>query len=337
MYMKKGVFGMVLLVSSLLIACSKDDDELSGGTELNDGLALGVNYGIAAAYPDDVGLGQHPEVLAFEDFESGEVTIETEEDRYKKFSKVVSTSPLQGKYCGEHSWTDGYEGPTCRYPLPERAHEGERPAYFVRMYIKHSKSFHPYYNTSALASGDYRSVGVKGFGIANESVAPSSEIPDGTNWYNAQVQFVGWGPSVKPQANDKFLWVGHLYSYNAYPNDATALVGEKLKVNGTSDGQPAHRFSAYAEPFTYLSFDRWYCYEMGLYLNTPGEHDGEARFWIDGVLQSRTVNMRYRDIEELLPMYVHLNMHRTTAGFSHTMKRYVDNIVIARKYIGPMK
>ncbi len=335
--MKKVVYGIVLLVSSLFLSCSKEEGQPTGGLGFNDGLALGVNYGIAAAYPSDVGLENHPEVLAFEDFEAGEVTIPTEDDRYKKFVKVVGTAPRHGKYCGEHSWSDGYEGPTCRYPIPERAHEGERPAYFVRMYIKHTESFHPYYKASAPASGDYRSVGVKGFGIANESVAPASEIPDGTNWYNAQVQFVGWGPSVKPQSNNKFLWVGHLYSYNAYANEARAMVGEKLKVSESSNGEPAYRFSAYAEPFTYLSFDRWYCFEIGLYLNTPGQHDGEARFWIDGVLQSRTVNMRFRDVEELLPMYVHLNMHRTTPYFAHTMKRYVDNIVIAREYIGPMK
>jgi hypothetical protein len=335
--MKKDVFVIVLLVSSFVLACSKEDDQLIGGLGFNDGLAPGVNYGLASAFASDKGLGNHPEVLAFEDFEAGEVTIYTEENRYEKFAKVVGTAAFEGNYCGEHSWSEGYEGPTCRYPIPERAHEGERPAYFVRMYMKHTQSFHPYHNKQAPPSGDYRSVGVKGFGIANESVPPSSEIPDGTNWYNAQVQFVGWGPSVKPQANNKYLWVGHLYSYNAYPNEARAMVGNELKVNKSSNGQPDCRFSAYGDPFTYLSFDRWYCFEIGLYLNTPGKNDGEARFWIDGVLQSRTVNMRYRDIEELLPMYVHLNMHRTTPHFAHTMKRYVDNIVIARAYIGPMK
>jgi hypothetical protein len=74
-----------------------------------------------------------------------------------------------------------------------------------------------------------------------------------------------------------------------------------------------------------------------LYLNTPGENDGEARFWIDGVLQSRATNMRFRDLEDLTPEYVQLNLHRTTDNFPQTMVRYVDNIVIATRYIGPVK
>lgn len=76
--------------------------------------------------------------------------------------------------------------------------------------------------------------------------------------------------------------------------------------------------------------------EVGLYLNTPGRHDGEARFWIDGVLQSRVTHIRYRDIEELMPNQTHLNLHRTTENVPHTMYRGTDNIVLSTRYIGPV-
>jgi hypothetical protein len=182
-----------------------------------------------------------------------------------------------------------------------------------------------------------RGVGVKGFGIYCEKVGASATTPcDGTNWYDVAVQFVGWGPSSKPEANDGFLWVGHMYSYNPYPEQALAALGTIL-VTDPATGDRPYRFSSYADPFLYIGFGDWHCYETGLYLNTPGENDGEARFWIDGVLQSRTTNMRFRDIEDLYPTHMHLNLHRTTEDFPQTMLRWADNIVLASRYIGPVR
>lgn len=326
---------MLSLQLLFCLGCSTDND-ISVPDYFEQGLNDGVNYGLAAKHPGDDGIVNDPFVLAFENFESGEVLIPTEEDRYKNNVNVVSHNSFTGKYSGEHLWRQGFNGPTCRYVIPESAHNEERPAYFVRMYIKHTSSFHPYYGSVPPAEGDYASVGVKGFGIANESVSPSSEVPDGTNWYNVQCQFVGWGPSVKPEANDKYLWVGHLYSYNPDAGRAIPVIGDELRISNEKPNGNSTRFSAYADPFTYLEFDRWYCFEVGLYLNSPGKYDGEARFWIDGILQSRTTNICFRNEKDLYPMYVHLNLHRTTEQFPHNMIRYVDNIVIANRYIGPV-
>ena len=146
---------------------------------------------------------------------------------------------------------------------------------------------------------------------------------------------MGWGPSQKPQANDGYLWVGHLYSYNPYPEESLAALGT-LNITDPDVGSSPYRFSSYADPFFYIDFGGWHCYEVGMYLNTPGRHDGEARFWIDGVLQSRVTHIRYRDLESLMPTDMHLNLHRTTEDFAHTMTRWTDNIVLATRYIGPV-
>lgn len=294
------------------------------------GLAPGVNWGLAVDYLDDVGISDHPDVFAAEDFEAGEVTIITEEDRYAQNVTVVASEAYTGTYAGEHRWPEGLNGPTCRYPLSQDAHGGEmRPAYFLRMAFKFDPSFHP---------GDVsRGVGVKGFGIYCELGPSGVNVPcDGTNWYDAAVQFVGWGPSQKPEANDGYLWVGHLYSYNPYPDLAVAALGEIL-VSDPAVGDRPYRFSSYADPFWYLRFGDWHTYEVGLYLNTPEKRDGEARFWIDGILQSRVVGMGYRDVEALYPTSMHLNLHRTTESFPQDMVRWADNIVLARRYIGPVK
>jgi len=315
------------VISLLLIfgACSKDDNSYVKPPGYDDGLADGVNLGLAAKYPGDKGIEKDPDVLAIENFEAGEVTINTEYDRYKKNVDVVNSDKYTGVFCGRHEWPEGLNGPTCRYPIPGKAHQGQNPAYFVRMYLKYDKSFHP--------GNGMEPVGVKGFGIYNES--KTGEPCDGTNWYCVSCQFVGWGPSAKPEANDKYLWFGHLYSYNPAPGDAYAQMGS-IKISNPSIGDKPYRFSIYSDPFKYIKFDKWYCYELGLYLNTPGENNGEARFWIDGVLQSRATNMRFRDLENLKPEYVQLNLHRTTENFPQTMIRYADNIVIATRYIGPV-
>jgi len=295
-----------------------------------EGLAPGVNWGLAQSYPNDVGIASDPHVLASEDFEAGEVTITTEEDRYKLNVRVVDTEHYTGNYAGEHAWPEGLNGPTTRFPLPPGSDGGEEhPAWFMRMCFKYDSSFHP---------GDLTlGVGVKGFGIYCENVPANVNTPcDGTNWYDASVQFVGWGPSSKPEANDGFLWVGHLYSYNPYPEVAVAAPGT-VEVSDPAAGDEPYRFSSYADPFLYIRFGDWHCYEAGLYLNTPGAFDGEARFWIDGILQSRVVAMRYRDVDGLLPTHMHLNLHRTTEAFPQTMIRWADNIVLADRYIGPVR
>lgn len=294
----------------------------------SEGLAEGVNWGLAAAYPDDVGISENPYVLGAEDFETGAVTIPTEEDRYAANVEVVDEQAYTGRYSARHTWPEGLNGPTCRFPLLAEAHLDEQPAYFVRMCFRFDASFHP----GDLSLG----VGVKGFGVYSEDIgANDDDRCDGTNWYDVAIQFVGWGPSQKPEANDGFLWVGHLYSYNPAPDRAVASLGE-LNVTEAADGGAPYRFSVYADPFRYLKFDEWNCFEVGLYLNTPGFSDGEARLWQDGVLISRVTHLRYRDVPELVPTSAHLNLHRVTENFPHEMIRWADNIVIARRYIGPV-
>lgn len=283
----------------------------------DEGLLPGVNPGLAAEYPDDQGIVSHPAVYGAEDFESGSVLLATEEDRLVANLTVVDDEVYTGRYAARFDWPEGLNGPTTRYLLAADPADNRDDTYFVRACYNFDASFHPVDQDLG--------VGVKGFGIYAEGPSTTDE-----NWYNASIQFVGWGNSSKPEANDGYLWVGHLYSYNPHPAEAIAEVGE---ITNVSD----YRFSAYADPFEYLRFNTWRCYEVGLYLNTPGQNDGEARFWIDGVLQSRNTHLRYRDEEAPRPDNVNINLHRTTEAFPHTMTRWMDNVVISRRYIGPVR
>lgn len=85
-------------------------------------------------------------------------------------------------------------------------------------------------------------------------------------------------------------------------------------------------------PFV-LKRDRWYCMEMMLKANSPGQADGEQAFWIDGKEIGRYSNIRFRSDERLkvnafwLELYVHNSPKENKVWF--------DDVVISKEYIGP--
>jgi len=80
--------------------------------------------------------------------------------------------------------------------------------------------------------------------------------------------------------------------------------------------------------------DRWYCYELMVKANTPGTNDGEVAYWIDGKLTSRFPNLFLRSIDTLKIDMAALRLHATHS--ERVNKKWYDNVVIAKKYIGPM-
>ncbi len=121
-----------------------------------DGLAAGVGLGLAQEYPRDVGITDHPDVLVAEDFEFGTVTIPTEEDRYATYVTVTDEVAYTGSYAGVHRWNTGDNLVTTRFLLGPAAHDGERPAYFMRMCFN--------FGASSTASSPISSTGRSGTG-----------------------------------------------------------------------------------------------------------------------------------------------------------------------------
>jgi hypothetical protein len=80
--------------------------------------------------------------------------------------------------------------------------------------------------------------------------------------------------------------------------------------------------------------NRWYCYELMVRANTPGQNNGEVRYWIDGNLVSDFPNLNIRSIDTLKINEGHIGLH---AGHSERVnKKWYDNVVIATQYIGPI-
>jgi len=85
-----------------------------------------------------------------------------------------------------------------------------------------------------------------------------------------------------------------------------------------------------------LTRNRWYSIEQYLKLNTPGQTNGVYRAWIDGHLAFERTDLHWRDVTALKIESVWLNVfHGGTARTDRDLTLYMDNLVVARRYIGP--
>jgi hypothetical protein len=94
----------------------------------------------------------------------------------------------------------------------------------------------------------------------------------------------------------------------------------------------------------FLDNNRWYCIEQYVKLNTPGQdgepgaRDGVLRVWVDGRPAFEKTDIRFRDVEDLKIEQIWMNVyHGGTVPSPRDQHLYVDNVVVAKKYIGPMQ
>ena len=86
----------------------------------------------------------------------------------------------------------------------------------------------------------------------------------------------------------------------------------------------------------YLKNNRWYAIEQYIQLNTPGKSDGVMRAWIDGKLAFEKTDVRFREVPDLKIEMVWLNVYQGgTKPAANDDYMFIDDVVIARKYIGP--
>ncbi len=88
----------------------------------------------------------------------------------------------------------------------------------------------------------------------------------------------------------------------------------------------------------YLENNRWYCVEQYARMNTPGRNDGVLRGWIDGRLAFEKTDLRMRDVDALKIETIWINVYHGGTWAAETEDHiYIDEVVIARRYIGPLE
>ena len=84
--------------------------------------------------------------------------------------------------------------------------------------------------------------------------------------------------------------------------------------------------------------NKWYCFEQFIKLNDIGESNGELKAWLDGELVLFKKGLRFRTTSELKIEEVWFNFyHGGSEPSPHEQTIYIDNLVVAKEYIGPVQ
>ena len=90
-----------------------------------------------------------------------------------------------------------------------------------------------------------------------------------------------------------------------------------------------------ARPDVIPELGRWYCYELMVKANTPGQRDGRIAMWLDGKLIADFPNLRLRETNSLKIDRFTIDLHVNSNTLAIARKWY-DNVVASTSYIGPM-
>lgn len=268
-------------------------------------------YGLAAAYPDDVGIANHPEVhfaMGFESPEWGDgwsygtgagTLTRVLEDPGLQFE------PLLGHALRVEIPQGNNTGMSVGYEFADKLGYEPEEIYF-RYYLRVADDW------STEDGGKFP--GIAGtYGIAGWGGRQS----DGYNGWSARGLFQVVPPPGNPLADT--VPVGS-YVYHA---DMPTQYGDNHLWQNDYRG--------------YLARNRWYSIEQYLKMNTPGQLDGIMRVWIDGRLAWEKTDWRWRHIPDLKIEEIWMNVyHGGTAPVGQDVHLYIDNVVIADEYIGPL-
>lgn len=215
-------------------------------------------------------------------------------------SKALNFEPHDNKaLCVEIPKGEHY-GTSLRYPLKESA-AGEPEEIYFRYYLRFADDWNP-----------ARGGKLPGFGGTYGKGGWGGDPSNGKNGWSARGTFQGQTNGRSP--------IG-FYCYHADMDDQ---YGDVWIWGETSEER--------------LLNNRWYCIELYAKMNNPADSDGILRGWLDGRLVFEKTDVRMRDIPDLKIESVWINVyHGGVWSAKNDDHLFIDNVVIAKKYIGPMK
>ncbi len=261
-------------------------------------------FGIAGRYPHDRQIESDPNVIVAADFESDAWRREFSGGNRPTVSVAAEDRErtfrlLLGKALRVKVPQGEHYGASIEYDFKRRLGYEPEEIYF-RYYLRFGSDWDP------ARGGKLPGIGGT-YGRGGWGGRPS----DGRNGWSARGQFDGQKGGKTP--------IG-FYCYHA---DMKGRYGSSWIWEKGGLG--------------YLENNRWYCIEQYARLNTPGQNDGTLRGWIDGKLAFEPTDVRMRDIPDLKIQSIWLNVyHGGTWSASSDDHLFIDNVVVAKQYIGPM-
>lgn len=258
---------------------------------------------IAAAYPNDIGITAHPDVILATRWESATWIEDDIEPGYSGWTSdrcyYVNNPSLayEGSGVGQHDHEiNEHFTHVFNFWPPGLDHD----TVYVRWHRKHSSGFS--------FACQIKSIGV----YARNEAYSQDGMPTGLNKYSVKLQTWDAGSN---QGEPKF-YTWHMDQPN--PN-----WGETLAQN---QGSP-----------TLIMPPAWNAYEIMLKANTPGVANGELKLWIDGTLKGSYTGMRFRTVSTLKVNQLNVTAYIGGAcTASQNQTTWDDNLVVAADYIGPM-
>ena len=270
--------------------------------------ATAVIQGLAFEYSVDHDIERHPDVLFATSFdESGNWQSRWAKGAYGETDIVgddpsLRFSPLSGSALRINLKKGSNLGFEARLKLKD--HGGEPDELYFRYYLRLANDWNPNVASGKLPgmAGTYGEAGWGGRRV------------DGSNGWSLRGMFVRSFPKDHPMTGFTQLAT---YAYHA---EMTGFYGDN-----------------WMWPGALLERNRWYSIEQYVRLNRPGVSDGVMRVWVDGRLAMERTKIRMRNVDRLHIETVWLNAYHGGAETSpHDQHFYIDNVVVARRYIGPI-
>jgi hypothetical protein len=268
--------------------------------------------GLAASYPGDKSIASHPAVYFATGFEKRDWQSEWSTYGTTSITELVSGDeangfePLWGRALRVTLTPKQNLALDVRYDFA-KLHGVEPEEAYVRYYLRFGENWNP-----ALDGGK-----LPGFAGTYNRGGWGMRKSNGLNGWSTRGSFF----SVRPDTPEMkgFAGIGS-YVYHADIENAESVVW------GWGMG-----------PTGRLHKNQWYSIEQYVKMNDPGKSNGLLRAWIDCHLVFERSNLRYRDIPDLKIENAWFNVyHGGVAKPPHDMSLYIDNVVIAREYIGPI-
>ena len=184
--------------------------------------------------------------------------------------------------------------------VPEAAIDEEA---YVRLYLRLQDGF---------SMGDSRELklfGIRGGARLEDSYGGAGKRPTGRDKFNVMLVIDNWREM-------------RLYYY--HPDQEGGY------------GDYAGCYRPFCRPV--LSPGKWYCLELLLKTNTPGEKDGQLKAWLDGRLVIKVEGLRFRDTDRVkirrftIANYFGGGLKSDTSPKDQRI--YIDNFVVSKERIG---
>lgn len=270
--------------------------------------------GLAVKYPGDRGISAHADVLFNADFEAsnwlrqfGEWVLRGDGGVIAANDAAPGFQPWSGRALKVRIPKGQNLGLDLRYKFAAHGQPEPEELYF-RYYLRLGTDWQPVLDGGKLPgiAGTY---GKAGWGRRKA---------DGSNGWSVR------GGFARRPAGDRSVAELSALNFYAYHADMKDETGDPWDW---SQG-----------PTGLVRNERWYCIEQHVKLNQPGKADGVVEAWIDGQQVMKRSGVRLRDTKRLAIEEVWFDVyHGGVSPAPQDMHLYIDNVVIARSYIGPMR